>query len=319
MPNEKVRYFKKNKIIKEKIVYVKDKDILGHESSNSLAFQYRYWKLKQFGISNNVIIMDDDYFIGNKLEKSDFFYVENRKVIPLIVTSNFLQIDKKTIQKKCELYKIKSKMSKEEQNSVIFDYSNYLAIEFVLNIFNIPSNKSIYIPKFTHNATPINLMELKNIYDIIVSSKYKYTTLDCLFRHIQNVQFHTFFLSYIFLKFDRKVKNIPAKIIKINNSISSDYNFDLFCINKGPGNYSYLNLFKAKITMEHLFPIPSPYEIIDYPFINVSFNVVYYQDEIIKNNENQMSLMIAKKDCFNILIKCFFLFVLIICKIKKIQ
>ena len=33
--------------------------------------------MKKFGISDNFIIMDDDYFIGNTLKKSDFFYVEN--------------------------------------------------------------------------------------------------------------------------------------------------------------------------------------------------------------------------------------------------
>ena len=66
MPNKKVRYFKEYNLIKDKIVYVKDKDILGYDSSNIYGFLYRYWKLKKFGISDNFIIMDDDYFIGQK-------------------------------------------------------------------------------------------------------------------------------------------------------------------------------------------------------------------------------------------------------------
>ena len=54
-----------------------------------------------------------------------------------------------------------------------------------------------------------------------------------------------------------------------------------------------LNFYKAKIVMEYLFPIPSPYEIIDYSFINLSFNVAYSLDkEIIKStmvvDTNQM-------------------------------
>ena len=73
MPNDKVRYFKDYNLIKNKIIYVKDKDLLGYDSSNSNAFQFRFWKLKKFGISDNIIVMDDDCFIGNKLEKSDFF------------------------------------------------------------------------------------------------------------------------------------------------------------------------------------------------------------------------------------------------------
>ena len=73
MPNEKVRYLKNYNSIKDKIIYVKDKDLLGYDSSNPRAFQYRYWKMKNFNISENIIIMDDDYFIGKKIKKIGFF------------------------------------------------------------------------------------------------------------------------------------------------------------------------------------------------------------------------------------------------------
>ena len=100
--------------MKEKITYVKDKDLLGYDSSNSLAFQFRYWKMKKFGISDNIIVMDDDCFIGKRLNKDDFFYVEDGKVVPLIITSNFLQINKKSVLQYQQLYKIKAEKSKEE-------------------------------------------------------------------------------------------------------------------------------------------------------------------------------------------------------------
>ena len=100
MPNEKVSYFKPAEEIKQKIIYVKDKDILGYDSSNSHAFQFRFWKLKKFGISNNFIAMDDDYFIGSPLKKNNFFYVKNGKVTPAIVTSNFLKINNEYVKKK---------------------------------------------------------------------------------------------------------------------------------------------------------------------------------------------------------------------------
>ena len=57
MPNDRVSYFKDYNYINEKILYVKNKDLLGYDSSNSLAFQYRYWKMKKFGISDNIIVM----------------------------------------------------------------------------------------------------------------------------------------------------------------------------------------------------------------------------------------------------------------------
>ena len=73
MPNEKVSFLKSNHEIEEKIVYVKDKDLLGFDSESSTAFQYALFKLKQFGISDNFILMDDDYFIGRELKKNRFF------------------------------------------------------------------------------------------------------------------------------------------------------------------------------------------------------------------------------------------------------
>ncbi len=54
MPNEKIRYFKEIKEIQEKIVYIKDKDLLGFDSSSSLVFQFRYWKMKDFNMDDLV-------------------------------------------------------------------------------------------------------------------------------------------------------------------------------------------------------------------------------------------------------------------------
>lgn len=83
MPNEKVRFYKDYILIKHKIIYVKDKDILGFDSSNSLAFQFRLWKMKEFGISNNFIVFDDDYFVGQPLNKSNFFMSMKAKLLLL--------------------------------------------------------------------------------------------------------------------------------------------------------------------------------------------------------------------------------------------
>ncbi len=288
MPNERVRYFKDYNLISDKIIYVKDKDLLGYDSSNSLAFQYRYWKMKNFGISNNILVMDDDCFIGSKLEKSDFFYVKNGNVIPLIITSKFLKINKSDVEQNCKLYEIKAKSSAEEQNNDIFTYSKYLTFLFILNLFNFSLNENIFIPKFTHNAIPVNLDDIKELYSLIASSKYKYSTLDCKYRHIDSLQFQTLMLSYTFIKYKKKVKDIPYKFISINNSITMYNKFALFCINKNSGNYTYLDLYKAKIVMEYLFPAPSPYEIIDYSYFNLSFNVVYSMNAIINNLTNNI-------------------------------
>ena len=135
MPNEKVNYFKDNKLIKDKIVYVKDKDLLGYDSSNSLAFQFRYWKMKKFGISDNIITMDDDYFIGGPLKKTDFFYVENGKVVPAIISPNFLSMNETSAQKKMDNYLKKISKSKDDQYGDMFEYSLHLTYLFFIKLF----------------------------------------------------------------------------------------------------------------------------------------------------------------------------------------
>lgn len=315
MPNDKVRYFKEVKYINEKIVYVKDKDILGYDSSNCNAFIYRFWMMKKFGISDNIIIMDDDCFIGNKLDKKDFFYVKNGKVAPLITTSKFLKIKKEEVVKKMEFYGKKAKLSKEEQNQDIFVYVKFLTYNFIFNIFNKTLNDSLFIPYYTHNAIPINLNDAKEIYDLVYNSKYKYNTLDCPYRHHEFIHFQILISSYTFIKHNKKINNIPSKVIDLNNSISSNHNFSLFCINKGGGNYSNLNLYKTKIFMEYLFPQATPYEIVNNMLYKLSYSIIRSMDKSEKDFQKQISQMITKSKCFYIISNHFLIFGLIVLKL----
>ena len=318
MPNDKVRYFKEYNSIKDKIVYVKDYDLLGYESSNSNAFQFRYWKMKKFGISDNIIVMDDDYFIGNKLKKSDFFQVVNGKVVPLIITSNFVKVDKESSQKFFDFFQKKAKYSREEQNNDIFLYSKYLTFLFILNVFNISAKETIYIPKFSHNAIPMNLKDIKDSYDLIYNSKYRYNTLDCPYRDYEYIQFQIFVVSYTFIKYNKTIKNIPSKFIQLSDAISSDYNISLFCINKGAGKYTYLDLYKERIIMEYIFPKPSQYEIIDYSLLNLTLNITQSMDSKIIIYERKISQMITKKE-FYFLETFIFIFLLLIYFKRSLQ
>ena len=91
MPNKKVRFLKEIEEIKEKIIYIKDRDLLGYESANIYAFTFNLYKLEKFGISKNFILMEDDFFIGKSLKKYDFFYYEEKKqkVFPYVLTRSF--------------------------------------------------------------------------------------------------------------------------------------------------------------------------------------------------------------------------------------
>jgi len=314
MPNKKVRYFKEYNSIKEKIVYVFDKDFLGYDSSNYNAFLFRYWKMKKFGISDNIIVMDDDYFIGGKLKKNDFFYVKNGKVLPFITCTRFEKIDPILVKQNYELFKEKAKMSKDEQNDDVFNYSKYLTFSFILNLFNISMNENIFLPKFAHNAIPVNLNDVKEIYELSYKSEYKYATLDCLYRIYGYLQFQIMVLSYTFLKYKRKVKLLPAKFIRLNDSITENYNYSLFCINKGAGNYSFLTLYKAKIVMEYLFPKASPYEINKNNFANISFYLSFLMDKRIKTLEDENIKLMKKNQFYYLNSFLIIIFILIIFK-----
>ena len=79
MPNTKVRFFKSFEEIQYKINYINDKDFLGFESANIFAFTFNLYKLEKFGVTKNFIYMEDDFFIGKPLKKTDFFYYDGKK------------------------------------------------------------------------------------------------------------------------------------------------------------------------------------------------------------------------------------------------
>ena len=291
MPNEKVRYFKELNEIKEKIVYVKDKDLIGFDSSSSLVFQFRYWKMKEFNMSDNFIAMDDDCYFGKPLKKTDFFYVDNKKVVPLIITSKFLKFNKEEVYNNIYYYKTNIKKSKKEQNFEQFQYSKHLTYSLIMQSL---SKKELIVPKFTHNAIPTNINDIKEIYDLINESQFRKTTLYSYYRHIESLQFQTFILGYTFNRYKKKIKNISHKLIRFGNSLFSNYNYDLFCVNTNSHENSELSSKIFKIVMEKLYPDKSPYEIIDYSLPSLSFHLI--QEMKKRTDDLEKELFKIKKE-----------------------
>ena len=106
MPNEKINFLSDSEERKEKIIYVKDKDLVGFDTSNIMVISLNLHKMKEFGLSENFILMDDDYFIGKPLEKSDLFYEENGKIYPYLIADMYMPLDK------TRLLQIRSKLLK---------------------------------------------------------------------------------------------------------------------------------------------------------------------------------------------------------------
>ena len=76
----------------------------------------------------------------------------------------------------------------------------------------------------------------------------------------------------------------------------------MFCINKGAGKYTSINYNNAKVVMEYLFPLPTPYEIIDFSFVNISFNLSYSLNLELFKSETIRTHMIMKSESFHLLL-----------------
>lgn len=320
MPNKKVLFFKEYNLINDKIVYVNDKEFLGYDSANSCAFQFRFWKMKYFNISKNFIVMDDDYFIGKPLKKSDFFYVENGKVVPSIIAQKYIEVTQSSSKEKHNYYKIRSKKSKEQSYS-FFVYSVYTTYLFIMKLLK---KKNLTIPRFTHNAIPCNLKDLKEIYYLVKRSKYKFSTLDSLKRHIESLQFQTFYMSFTFNKYNRKVHTLSYKYIDNDRTITGNYNVSLFCINRGQKKYSNLSFKKSRIVMEKLFPEPTKYELINYSELpSVGYDIISQIEKKrvkclnnIKNNKKMKKQLESLKKQSKLLL---FFIILVILKLLNLS
>ena len=261
MPNEKVRYFKPYEEIKDKIVYVKDKDLIGFDSANSAIFQLNLFRLKNFGISENFIYMDDDYFFGQELKKSDFFYYdeEQRKVLPYIITDGLKEINLTEInQFYNKLFDMRNnidphsfwawKLSILASEKLIFE--NYDIEHKITTLFN-------------HVAIPVNIQDIEECYDLILR-RYKYIeeTLYTLERHILILQSEQLFVLYGLNIKKRKVHFIWYNYVLLND-VKIEYLFaPLYVVNTdGNEKFTEEDYKNAKEVLEKRYPERMPYEL----------------------------------------------------------
>ena len=268
MPNDKVKFLKNQRKIKEKIIFVKDKDLIGFDSAAIYVFQFNLWKMKKFGMSENFILMDDDYFINSPLNKSDFFYEENNQIYPLMITNDYYLMDEKKIRK--EHYQNKLMLNEKNTHSEeVFLYRQLSSLKFMYEIFGSDKSRNkmpLIEASFSHNAIPLKLSDIKEIYDLIID-KYKYVkeTLYSIERNAQSLHFQTLILSYILNKYHRKVHGISCAYIDIFNYhlFEARYNLTekLFVINTSDKEYEENIFFLEKIFLDNKFPASTKYEL----------------------------------------------------------
>ena len=285
MPNDKVKYFKPYKEIKDKIVYVKDKDILGFDSANIYAFTFNLFKLEKFGLSKNFIYMDDDFFIGKELNKSNFFYYEEneKKVVPSLLNVEFGELYRdKTLEHYENIFVTKDNIG--TQSFLAWALSLYSTEKFFLDYYK---DMTLINPTPSHNAISYNIQDLKEIYELVINN-YEYANdfLNSIERHILTLQTQHFVDLYALNIKKRKVHSISFNVIPMNLIKLAYLNKELFAINTGGDRFYTREEYKnQKEIMEIRFPNATPYEIIEDNFNNInSLNTPY--NAVHKNNEN---------------------------------
>ena len=265
MPNEKVRFFKPKEEIKDKIVYVKDKDLLGFDSGNSCTFQYNLYKMKQYGLSENFILMDDDYFIAKPINKNEMFYEENGKIYPAIITSDYYEMNRELIIS--QINDLRKKRQSDESHSPIgFYISQKMSFLFLYDLLgndNIRKGKKLIEPAFSHNAIPMKISDIeelhKYIYDYYQFGKYILFSKE---RSVNDLQFQTLYWAYVKNKYNRKVSKITSEFYDLSQSNKVISNTKkLFVINTSSRNYNPIFYRRQKDILERLFPIKTKYEI----------------------------------------------------------
>ena len=217
MPNNKIKYFKAPEEINEKIKYIKDKDLLGFDSSSSIVFEFNFWRLKKFGVTTNFLYFNDDCFIGNHLKKSDFFYQlrdENGTIVPYLTGLNILYLNKTEIEEETKKsLQIISNREKLIQDMIEYNFQSNLTILFIYQLFG----DSAKIKISNHNANPDNLIDNKEIYNIV--KKYYHHPDSCLNttkRELFSLTYCIMLINYKLNKYNRRFKEMNAKFYDIS-------------------------------------------------------------------------------------------------------
>ena len=261
MPNKRVKYFKSVEEIKEKIIYIDDKKILGFDSANIFAFSFNLYKMEKFGISKNFIYMEDDFFIGQSLNKSDFFYYDEKKkkVLPYLLTCYFNEMNRtETLRNYYNLLKIKDSIHPHSNNGWFL--SIYSTDKYFIERYNM----TIINTQFTHNAIAENIDDLKEVFEEIKSYEFINETLFSKERHILTLNQPHFVNLYQLNIKHKRIHSIPYNYVIMENIKKYNLNEPLFVINTGGNHIPTKRQYKIqKKIMEGRFPFQTQYEITD--------------------------------------------------------
>ena len=261
MPNDNIPYLKEKKEINDKIIYIKDKTLLGFDSSSPPTFQFNLHKLKEYDLSENFILMDDDYFIAQPLSKKDFFYEEKGKIYPYLISTEYSELYEDII--KAQYIRGLSNINDIKYHSEDgFLFRKISTLLFLYKIFDKKTEQNTLIEVgYTHNAIPLKISDIEEIYNYI-EDKYQYYDV-CLRgkkRSIRTLQPQILFMNYARNKYDRAVKEISWKYYDLSDARQINLDNKLFVINTEDKEYYPLRYQTEEEVLNKLFPKPTIYE-----------------------------------------------------------
>ena len=204
--------------------------------------------------------MEDDYFIGMPMKKSDFFYYDNiqKKIVPYLINTGYWEIKQSNT-----LYAYENLFKRHRNIKPHSGTGWHFSIVSTDKYFFEKYNKTNIINAlFTHCAIPENIDDLKEIFSDIKNYKYINETLYSKTRHVLTLNQPHFHNLYLLNMKHRKVHKIPYRYIDMENLKENSTNIPLFvintCGNNIPNKSDYIN---ARKVMAKRFPNKTEFEI----------------------------------------------------------